>query len=176
MKTKDRTARRIATAVVALALASTSFAQQADKPPVPGTYYSAKDFEWSPPWPFNPHPELQAVEIAPGIFVFDDTAIPDTPEQAAARKQHEEAAALAKAIAADPVLAAAARQQAEEAVRKREANWQARLEAARSRAAISALLGLARRRRDTTSPRRSPSGVAGVGTQGGGGTRRRAAH
>jgi hypothetical protein len=130
MKTKTRTATRIGTAVLALALVGVSHAQLKE-PPKPGTYYSAKDFEWSPPWPFNPHPELEAVEITPGIFVFDDTAIPDTPEQAEARKRHEEAAALAKAIAADPVLAAAARQQAEEAVRKREANWQARLEAAR---------------------------------------------
>ena len=110
MKTKDRTARRIATAVVALALASTSFAQQADKPPVPGTYYSAKDFEWSPPWPFNPHPELQAVEIAPGIFIFDDTAIPDTPAQAAAR-----AARVAAAEAAAQIDPATAQRMAEEA-------------------------------------------------------------
>ncbi|HRZ36690.1 MAG TPA: hypothetical protein P5534_10020, partial [Candidatus Paceibacterota bacterium] len=84
----------------------------------------------SPPWPFNPFPELDVVEITPGIFVFDDTAIPDTPQQAASRKRHEEAAALARAIASDPVLAAAARQEAEEAARKREADWQARLEAA----------------------------------------------
>ncbi|OQB94318.1 MAG: Subtilase family protein [Verrucomicrobia bacterium ADurb.Bin118] len=55
----------------------------------------------------------------------------DTPEQAEARKRWQEADALAKAIAADPVLAAAARQQAEEAARKRDADWQARLEAAR---------------------------------------------
>ncbi|MDH7504386.1 MAG: S8 family serine peptidase, partial [Verrucomicrobiota bacterium] len=103
--------------VTALAFASASFAQQADKPPVPGTYFSAKDFEWSPPWPFNPHPELEAVEIAPGIFLFDDTAIPDTPEQAEARKRRQEADALAKLIAADPVLAAAVRQQAEQAAK-----------------------------------------------------------
>ncbi|MDH7504277.1 MAG: hypothetical protein QHJ82_16390, partial [Verrucomicrobiota bacterium] len=63
-----------------------------------------------PPWPFNPHPELEAVEIAPGIFVFDDTGIPDTPEQAAARKRSQEAGAIAKAIAADPLLAAAVQQ------------------------------------------------------------------
>ncbi|MDW8308895.1 MAG: hypothetical protein RMK20_05930, partial [Verrucomicrobiales bacterium] len=96
MKTTNRTAKGIAIAVTALALASASFAQLKE-PPKPGTYYSAKDFEWKPPWPFNPHPELDVVEIAPGIFVFDDTAIPDTPEQAEARKRHEEAAALAKA-------------------------------------------------------------------------------
>ncbi|MDH7504214.1 MAG: S8 family serine peptidase, partial [Verrucomicrobiota bacterium] len=66
-------------------------------------------------------PELEVVEIAPGIFVFDDTAIPDTPEQAEARKRRQEADALAKAIAANPLLAEAertARQAAQEAVWK----------------------------------------------------------
>jgi len=106
-----------------LALISVSHAQLKE-PPIPGTYYSAKDFEWSPPWPFNPHPELDAAEIAPGIFIFDDTAIPDTPEQAEARQRWQEADALAKAIAADPVLAAAARQEAEEARRRAEEAWQ----------------------------------------------------
>ena len=123
MKTKNRTATRIGTAVIALALVSVSHAQLKE-PPVPGTYYSAKDFEWSPPWPFNPHPELEAVEIAPGIFVYDDTAIPDTPEQAEVRQRWQEADALARAIAADPVLAAAARQEAEEARRRAEEAWQ----------------------------------------------------
>ncbi|MCX8091607.1 MAG: hypothetical protein N3I86_11885, partial [Verrucomicrobiae bacterium] len=55
------------------------------------------------------------VEIAPGIFVFDDTAIPDTPQQAEARKRWQEADALAKAIAADPVLARAAQEAVEKA-------------------------------------------------------------
>lgn len=114
MKTKGGTATRIGTAVIALALVSLSHAQL-QEPPVPGTYYSAKDFEWSPPWPFNPHPELDVVEIAPGIFLFDGTVIPDTPEQAAARKRHEEAAALARAIAADPLLAKAAQEAAAKA-------------------------------------------------------------
>ncbi len=123
MKTKTRTTSQIATALIALAVASLSHAQL-KAPPVPGTYYSAKDFEWSPPWPFNPHPELEAVEIAPDIFVFDDTGIRDTPEQAEARKRRQEADALAKAIAADPVLAAAARQAAAEAARQAEAKWQ----------------------------------------------------
>ena len=123
MKTTTRTTKGIAVAVMALVLASVSHAQL-QEPPKPGTYYSAKDFEWSPPWPFNPHPELDVVEIAPGIFVFDDTAIPDTPEQGEARKRHEEGVALAKLIAADPVLAAAARQAAEEAARQAEAKWQ----------------------------------------------------
>ncbi|HNQ90978.1 MAG TPA: S8 family serine peptidase [Verrucomicrobiota bacterium] len=129
MQTKTRTATRIGTAVIALALIGASHAQL-QEPPIPGTYYSTKDFDWSPPWPFNPFPELDAVEIAPGIFVFDDTAIPDTPAQAAARQRHEETAALAQLIAADPILAAAARQAAQEAARQREADWQARLQAA----------------------------------------------
>ena len=114
MKTKTRTATRIGTAIIALALVGVSHAQLKE-PPKPGTYYSAKDFEWSPPWPFNPHPELEAVEITPGIFVFDDTGIPDTPEQAEARKRLAEAAAHAAAIAADPVLAKAAQEAAAKA-------------------------------------------------------------
>ena len=117
MKTKTRTTKGIAVAMTVLALASASFAQQQEKPPIPGTYYSAKDFEWSPPWPFNPHPELEAVEVEPGIFVFDDTMIPDTPEQAAARVAHQAAVEHAKAIAANPALAEAeraARQAAQE--------------------------------------------------------------
>lgn len=120
---KTRTTIRIGTAIAALALASVSLAQLKE-PPVPGTYYSAKDFEWSPPWPFNPYPDLDAVEIAPGIFIYDDTAVPDTPEQAEARQRWQEADALAKAIAADPVLAAAARQEAEDARRRAEEAWQ----------------------------------------------------
>jgi hypothetical protein len=120
MKTKTRTTNGIAITIMALAIASVSHAQLKE-PPVPGTYYSAKDFEWSPPWPFNPHPELEAVEIAPGIFVFDDTAIPDTPEQVAARAAHQAAVEHAKALAANPALAEAeraARQAAQEAAWK----------------------------------------------------------
>lgn len=118
--TKTRAAIQISAAIVALALGGVSHAQ-VQEPPKPGTYYSAKDFEWSPPWPFNPHPELEAVEIAPGIFVFDDTAIPDTPEQAAARAAHQAAVEHAKALAANPALAEAeraARQAAQEAAWK----------------------------------------------------------
>ena len=114
MKTKTRTATRIGTAVLALALVGVSHAQLKE-PPKPGTYYSAKDFEWSPPWPFNPHPELQAVEIAPGIFVFDDIGLPDTPEQVAARAAHQAAVEHAKALAANPALAEAERAARQEA-------------------------------------------------------------
>jgi len=107
MKTKTRTTKGIAIVITALTIASVGHAQLKE-PPKPGTYYSAKDFEWKPPWPFNPHPELPVVEIEPGKFLVDDTGVPDTPEQAEARKRWQEADALAKAIAADPVLAAAA--------------------------------------------------------------------
>lgn len=116
MKTKVRTTIQIATAIMALALASVSFAQ-VDKPPVPGTYYSAKDFEWKPPLPFNPNPELPVVEIEPGRFLVDDTGIPDTPEQAAARAAHQAAVEEARAIAANPILARAAQEAAAEAAR-----------------------------------------------------------
>lgn len=120
MKTKTRTAIGISTAIVALALASASVAQV--KPPSPpGSYYSAKDFEWKPPLPFNPHPELPAVEFEPGKFLVDDTGIPDTPEQAAARAAHQAAVERAKVLAANPLLAEAeraARQAAQEAAWK----------------------------------------------------------
>lgn len=123
MKTRIGATKGIAIVITALALASVGRAQL-QEPPKLGSYYSAKDYEWKPPWPFNPHPELPAVEFAPGKFLADDTGVPDTPEQAVARKQHAEAAALAKAIAADPVLAAAAHQAAEDARRRAEEAWQ----------------------------------------------------
>jgi len=67
MKTKTQTTIRIATAIIALTLASVSHAQLKE-PPLPGSYYSAKDYEWKPPLPFNPHPELPVVEFEPGKF------------------------------------------------------------------------------------------------------------
>ena len=117
---KTKTAIRISTMLIALALAGASHAQLKE-PPIPGTYYSAKDFEWMPPWPFNPNPELEAVEVEPGIFVFDDTMIPDTPEQAAGRAAHQAAVEHAQLLAANPALAEAertARQAAQEAAWK----------------------------------------------------------
>ncbi len=120
MKTKTRSTTRISAAILALALASVTVAQD-QKPPVPGTYYSAKDFEWMPPWPLNPTPELEAVELEPGIFVIDDTMIPDTPEQAAGRAAHQATVEHAKVLAANPALAEAeraARQAAQEAAWK----------------------------------------------------------
>ncbi|MDH7503115.1 MAG: hypothetical protein QHJ82_10475, partial [Verrucomicrobiota bacterium] len=72
MKTKTRTTKQIAAAIIALAFASASVAQV--KPPSPpGSYYSAKDYEWKPPLPFNPRPELPVVEFEPGKFLVDDT-------------------------------------------------------------------------------------------------------
>jgi hypothetical protein len=68
MKTKTRTTKGIAIVITALAVASVAHAQLKE-PPVPGTYYSAKDFEWKPPLPFNPHPKLPVVEIEPGKFL-----------------------------------------------------------------------------------------------------------
>lgn len=122
MKTKVRSATRIATAIITLALASASFAQQA-LPPLPGTYFSAKDYDL-PPWPFNPDPNLATVEIEPGIFVLDDTAVPDTPEQATARVARQTAAKQAALI--DPQVAAEAARQAREQAwaRNREKNRQ----------------------------------------------------
>ena len=117
---KTKTAIRISTMLIALALAGASHAQLKE-PPIPGTYYSAKDFEWMPPWPFNPNPELEAVEVEPGIFLFDDTMIPDTPEQAAGRAAHQAAVEHAQLLAANPALAEAertARQAAQEAAWK----------------------------------------------------------
>ncbi len=96
---------------MALALASVTLAQQA-APPLPGTFYSAKDIDL-PPFPFNPNPQLGAVEVEPGVFVVDDTGVPDTPEQAAARAARQAAEQLAAQI--DPRAAA------EAAAREREA-------------------------------------------------------
>lgn len=111
MKTPKNTATVIATAIIALTLASASFAQQVPSP-LPGIYYSAKDPEL-PPMPFNPFPQLPSVEVAPGIFVLDDTGVPDTAEQIAARAARLAAEQLAAQI--DPRTAA------EAAVKEREA-------------------------------------------------------
>src|ERR1035437_3193190 len=83
------------------------------------SYYSAKDPDL-PVLPFNKHPELPVTEVEKGHFVVDDTAIPDTPEQAASRKLRQEAAARAKAIASNPIAAQAA-QAAQQAAQ--EAAW-----------------------------------------------------
>ena len=68
---------------MALAFASASFAQ-ANRQSLPGSYYSAKDPDM-PPMPFNRYPQLPVVQIQPGIYLVDDTSVPDTPAQAAAR-------------------------------------------------------------------------------------------
>lgn len=117
MKTPRNTTTAIATAIMAIALASVTSAQQAP-PPLPGTYYSAKDPDL-PPMPFNPFPQLPSVEIAPGIFVLDDTAVPDTPEQAAARAARQAAQEAAAQI--DP---ATAQRRAEESARQRQERYE----------------------------------------------------
>ncbi len=66
------------------------------------SYYSAKDPDIAP-LPFNPHPECPVTQVSPGIYVVDDTAIPDTPEQVAARKLRQTAAQEAKLV--DPQVA-----------------------------------------------------------------------
>ena len=73
------------------------------------SYYSAKDPDL-PPLPFNKHPELPVTEVEKGHFVVDDTAIPDTPEQAAARILRQEAAERAKKLADDPIASKAAQE------------------------------------------------------------------
>lgn len=119
---KQSTARLTAGCIFALGLVINLGAQdtKSEQPLIPGTYYSAKDFGFGPPFPFNPHPELETVEVEPGIFLIDDTVIPDTPEQAAARATRNAAVERAKAIASDPILAEAARAAQQAA---REAAW-----------------------------------------------------
>jgi len=95
-------------AALALTLISNLHAQT-NPPPRVGTFYSAKD-QYLPPLPFNPHPELSAVEVRKGVYVVDDTGIPDTPEQAASRILRQEAAERARAIANDPVASKAAQE------------------------------------------------------------------
>ena len=70
------------------------------------------------------------VEVKKGIFVVDDTSIPDTAQQVASRKLRQAAAERAKAIASNPILAQAAQQAAAEAARQREQKWQETLQAA----------------------------------------------
>jgi hypothetical protein len=94
--------------IVALNLGLAARVQAADqKIPVHGSFHSAKDPDL-PPLPFNPHPELSVVEVEKGIYVVDDTLIPDTPEQAASRKARQAAQDRAKALASNPILAQAA--------------------------------------------------------------------
>jgi trimeric autotransporter adhesin len=57
---------------------------------------------------------LSVVEVERGVYVVDDTSIPDTPEQAAARKARQAAQERARALASNPIAlqAAQAAQQA----------------------------------------------------------------
>lgn len=117
MKTRVKTGITIGTTIIALAIVSATFAQEAP-PPLSGAYYSAKDPDF-PPFPANPHPGLPVAEVAPGIFVVDDTAVPDTPEQAAARAARR--AAQERAAQIDPLIA---QRLAEEATRQRQQRYE----------------------------------------------------
>ena len=63
---------------------------------------------------------MSVTELEPGHYLVDDTSIPDTPEQATARKARQAARERAEAIASDPVLAQAAREAQQAA---QEAAW-----------------------------------------------------
>ena len=91
--------RLIVGCVFACCLTSNLHAQT-KQPLQVGTFYSAKDPDF-PPLPFNPRPELPMVEVEKGIFVVDDTSIPDTAEQVMAREFRQAAAERARAIASE---------------------------------------------------------------------------
>ena len=113
--------------IVALALSLAASIQAADqRTPVHGSFHSAKDPDL-PPLPFNPHPELEVVEVEKGVYVVDDTGIPDTPEQAAARKARQAAQERARALASNP---AAMQAQQAAAAAFAENQWQQILDAA----------------------------------------------
>lgn len=104
----------------------TNLHAQTKSPRQVGTFYSAKDPDF-PPLPFNPHPELAVVEVEKGIFVVDDTEIPDTEEQVISRERRQAAAERALAIGSNPILAQAAQQAAAEAARKAQAALEKRI-------------------------------------------------
>ena len=106
--TQGRTVLTALSLIVALALMlPSSIHAQNNSPPAFGNFYSAKNPDM-PPLPFNPHPELTATEVEPGHYVVDDTSIPDTPQEAAARATRQAATQRAKAIAINPIAAQAA--------------------------------------------------------------------
>ena len=115
--TQGRTVLTALSLTVALALTLPSSTQAQNNPaPAFGNFYSAKNSDM-PPLPFNPHPELTATEVEPGHYVVDDTAIPDTPAEAAARQARQAARSAAKAMASNP-LAAQAAQAAQQAAQE----------------------------------------------------------
>jgi len=103
MKAKQSVVRLTMGCVLALSLTLNLYSQAQESEL--GTFYSAKDPDL-PPWPFNPYPELESVEVEPGIFLIDDTTLPDTPEQIESRQFREEAEAWAQELASNPTLAA----------------------------------------------------------------------
>src|ERR1035437_5428623 len=93
--TQGRTVLTAMSLIVALTLSLAASVKAAEqKAPVHGSFHSAKDPDL-PPLPFNPHPELSAVEVEKGVYVVDDTLLPDIPQEAAAER--------AKAIASNPI-------------------------------------------------------------------------
>lgn len=117
MKAPKQIGRRLMVVFfLATGLITNSHAQL--KPPLQiGTFFSAKD-PGGMPLPFNPHPDLEAVEVEKGIFVVDDTDIPDTAAEIASRVARQAAQARAKTV--DPKVAQAAQ----------EATWRKNREAA----------------------------------------------
>ena len=111
------------TAALSLTIAKVSRAQT-NTTPAFGTFYSAKDPDM-PPLPFNPHPELAVTEVEPGHYVVDDTSIPDTAEQAAAKAMRQAAAQRASLLS--PAAAQAAQAASAAAT---EDQWQQLLDAA----------------------------------------------
>src|ERR1035441_7158024 len=86
---QGRTVLTALSLIVALALTLPSSIQAQHNPaPAFGNFYSAKNPDM-PPLPFNPHPDLTATEVEPGHYVVDDTSIPDTPQEAAARAMRD---------------------------------------------------------------------------------------
>ena len=67
------------------------------------------------------------MEVEKGIFVVDDTSIPDTQTEVISRKLRQAAAERAAKLASDPVAAKAAQEEAAKATKEAATNWQQRL-------------------------------------------------
>ena len=107
---QGRTVLTALSLIVALALTLPSSIQAQNNPaPAFGNFYSAKNPDM-PPLPFNPHPDLTAAEVEPGHYVVDDTSIPDTPQEAAARAMRQ--ASARRTTLLTPAAAQAAQQAA----------------------------------------------------------------
>lgn len=123
MKELKKSARLTVGCVFALSLITNIPAQAQTLPSA--TYHSAKDPDL-PGLPFNPFPGVPIWEVEAGLYLVDDTGIPDTPGQAASREKRENAARWADKIANDPAASRAAKEAHQAA---QEADWQRNLEA-----------------------------------------------